>query len=863
MKANLRDYTVKEVDGRLRTTPLTTEQPDFTIFTSAMTADAANPQIVNMVGSSTEQDLQDDIMDIQALQSMTVAQPGLAIWLNHDYYLPDSLFGSLAASPRIMQQNGVADLLLAVEVEPDSDDAMKTLAYIQRGKVRLGCSIGCKVLKYELITDGLDEDDPFAIFYAPMRILSVLPLEWSVVGIPANQRSWVENARRGIFARTLDPRLAPAVKSLFPRDYERIVASVDDRDVREQLAATPSYPLPTRRLSWQPKTKIFVLESPDAEDTPVASTMVPGVLRELKAERVAKQKSELAERQQALARVLSVKAACGKATWPLAQRDVVWDSSVSEQELEKWATDADDKLNPSKFASAHFWVDSANEDNVTAYKLAFCDVVTGEVKAVPKGIFACAAAVQGSHGNTPDIPSADMDDVKKKIEAYYERMAKEFDDPTIQVPWATSSGKTGVPAVQKDAPITAPAVETPPIETPAVEQPVGDAPIAAEQLNAELPVATSANASLLAAYNMLGKQLGFSEVNALGVSPEMSELRTQAAATFKTKDGIDITNMDIDNAVRFAHRLDDIADINAGLTDDLLHALGQPDSDDMADSAGSSSGTQPSGGMAYQQSGEAAVSMLRSMYAVRFKMGARHSADDKESIQAIHDACVALTDGLCCSATPSVNDPNESSNADDNPEADEGTMAASVPLVKELTLLRQAFDHINTHAVEADIAKAVEQLTTLTATLETRKAEIDAAVANARRAKEDALKAAEYSKEAVGTVKKLSEMPLGRPTGQIGRRVTADAGAVQFADMMQLAGHGVTAAESPAGEETLASALQSTTVEYVKGVGKCRRWPAGVGKGVRPTLTSEQKIIMQPNEMIAYIDGDEALVPEV
>lgn len=231
---------------------------DFAIFTAGMTIDETaglERPIVRMVGSSTEQDLHKDTMTISALQDMVAAPPGLLIWLNHDYTVPDSLFGSLAEQPILISKGGFTDLHLAVEVELENPAAQKTFRFIQK-KRRLGCSVGCSVEDYKLV-DAPGSDSPL------IHITQVRPVEWSVVGIPANQRSWVENAARGLFQKALYApkppddieRLAMIVKSLFPTEFNRML----DGTPYETLKSVKARPMTSKRILWEPESKKFFL----------------------------------------------------------------------------------------------------------------------------------------------------------------------------------------------------------------------------------------------------------------------------------------------------------------------------------------------------------------------------------------------------------------------------------------------------------------------------------------------------------------------------------------------------------------------------------------------------------------------------
>jgi len=141
--------------------------------------------------------------------------------------------------------------------------------------------------------------------------------------------------------------------------------------------------------------------------------------------------------------IMEVKTATGKASWPLGARDTAWDNGAAHKRIVAWATDAQGAVNTAKLKSVHFYSPTGDAaSNVSAFKLLFCDVVGGEVKAMPRGIMACA----GSHGveHTDGISAAEVDTIKNKISAYYRRMAAEFDDKSIVAPWdAKPSGSGG------------------------------------------------------------------------------------------------------------------------------------------------------------------------------------------------------------------------------------------------------------------------------------------------------------------------------------------------------------------------------------------------------------------------------------
>jgi HK97 family phage prohead protease len=126
------------------------------------------------------------------------------------------------------------------------------------------------------------------------------------------------------------------------------------------------------------------------------------------------------------------KGATGAGGLPLATRDHPWDASAAEGRVKSWAG-ATEKPNE-KYRSAHFWYDAAKPDEFGSYKLPFADAIGEKLTAVPRGIFAVAACLQGARGGV-DIPDADKTIIKVKVDHYYARMRREFDDETIITPW--------------------------------------------------------------------------------------------------------------------------------------------------------------------------------------------------------------------------------------------------------------------------------------------------------------------------------------------------------------------------------------------------------------------------------------------
>lgn len=104
---------------------------------------------------------------------------------------------------------------------------------------------------------------------------------------------------------------------------------------------------------------------------------------------------------------------------PLADRDREWEAAAAERRVREWAG-AQDEPNE-RYRDAHVWYDADAKQNFTAYKLLVADVVKGRLVAVPRGVFAAAAVMQGSRGGV-DVPERDRDRIKSHLAKYYAKL---------------------------------------------------------------------------------------------------------------------------------------------------------------------------------------------------------------------------------------------------------------------------------------------------------------------------------------------------------------------------------------------------------------------------------------------------------
>ncbi len=106
---------------------------------------------------------------------------------------------------------------------------------------------------------------------------------------------------------------------------------------------------------------------------------------------------------------------------PLADRDREWDGDAAEKRVRQWA---DAEGGPTdRYRDAHVWYDADAKQNFGSYKLLIADVVDGRLVAVPRGVMAAAAVVQGSRGGV-SVPEKDVGRIKSHLAKYYRKMGE-------------------------------------------------------------------------------------------------------------------------------------------------------------------------------------------------------------------------------------------------------------------------------------------------------------------------------------------------------------------------------------------------------------------------------------------------------
>lgn len=179
--------------------------PKFKLFTGAFEggtkkdAEGSIIKTLHCTASSTIEDLHGDVMTLSCVQDMAKQArkgplgKGLTIFLNHKYSAPEDVAGRVtqasAQSSGVKDEEGaeIWDLHYDISLTRNNPRVDQTYAQITEDGISLGVSIGAYILEY-------DYRDKEAGFWGGLIINKILLVETSIVGIPANQRSWVQNA---------------------------------------------------------------------------------------------------------------------------------------------------------------------------------------------------------------------------------------------------------------------------------------------------------------------------------------------------------------------------------------------------------------------------------------------------------------------------------------------------------------------------------------------------------------------------------------------------------------------------------------------------------------------------------------------
>jgi HK97 family phage prohead protease len=203
-------------------------------------ADGAPDQyVIEGIASSNVRDRYGDTMSAQCQASMLKQSKDLTMFGNHSYDVPGDVYGKCVES-NLEVSGETIDLAIKMQIAQSNPDAMKSWELINKDGITLAFSIGGIILDAEID----DENDNGDSWFPPLIINDLELLEISLVGIPANPRSYtrsfIEDIKKSAFkAAQRDPGVTKALlKSIGVKSVDEDFTDLRDAEVvNDQLAA--------------------------------------------------------------------------------------------------------------------------------------------------------------------------------------------------------------------------------------------------------------------------------------------------------------------------------------------------------------------------------------------------------------------------------------------------------------------------------------------------------------------------------------------------------------------------------------------------------------------------------------------------
>lgn len=236
--------------------------------------DGEEEWLLNGIASSTIKDRHGDVMLPSALVDMErSANDGLTMFLNHKYEVPEDVAGTVKSAKIVSFGNEaetgapIYDLDYAFRVNKRNERAKNSFLAIQ-DKTKLGLSIGARIPEGGAIRNKKT---------GKLLIAHVDLLETSIVGVPANPRSWVERSVEAV-KEAVEKRKVFALGELKVASIDVPLEPVADPEPtapeETAKAADPETPEPTEDVITQSTTPSQDAPESTPGDDGIASTDV-------------------------------------------------------------------------------------------------------------------------------------------------------------------------------------------------------------------------------------------------------------------------------------------------------------------------------------------------------------------------------------------------------------------------------------------------------------------------------------------------------------------------------------------------------------------------------------------------------------
>ena len=179
---------------------------------------------LNTTASSTVKDLAGDEIRAGAIEKMSAAAVGMTMFLNHEYKVPEDVLGTVEMAKTAQRGYGdvepIVDLDFDLAINESNPRAVQTWESIENG-VKLGCSIGALIPK-----GGATKKKEGGFIIDDIQLL-----EASIVGIPANPRSWVNYASKSLRSIQFEDEAEEVEKAVELEPTEDTTSVVKDEEL--------------------------------------------------------------------------------------------------------------------------------------------------------------------------------------------------------------------------------------------------------------------------------------------------------------------------------------------------------------------------------------------------------------------------------------------------------------------------------------------------------------------------------------------------------------------------------------------------------------------------------------------------------
>lgn len=123
------------------------------------------------------------------------------------------------------------------------------------------------------------------------------------------------------------------------------------------------------------------------------------------------------------AEVLAVKAVVPFQDLSLADENQGWDAGKARGRIRSYAMNTEGEVDWTKYKKGFLWWDPDAADTTAGYKFPVADVIDGNLKAIPRAIFAAAGVVQGGRGGA-NTSTTDVPKIKNHLARYYSKLER-------------------------------------------------------------------------------------------------------------------------------------------------------------------------------------------------------------------------------------------------------------------------------------------------------------------------------------------------------------------------------------------------------------------------------------------------------